>query len=364
MNRIRQRPLLLFVLLGLGLSLGASSSRGSEEQLPAGVLIRVGASGKPEVVPVGWPLSPELLAGEGFVVWADQGRESWRALPFEAPARQAPSTLAMASRFGGPAQSGPGGAGEAWATPTLQLDQLIGQVVFRGDGFLTPAHAGYHLDPKITIRRQPREEQPAYPKTTLRLDRGGRLLVRIPIEEDQARVAWPEIPDLPADLEEGLPPGEYTLREEDGRASTTFTVEDVELREWVMEVPDELKRLLDGRRDPLYLQVTVGHLLGQVDENDRPRPYTADALDLLEGAPEESLTPHLQKLRADVLARLKKGPPAEPVSAVADPTGSPESTPRGSSSWSENGTRPSPNSTRPSWPAQPDPRPWRRFIGR
>ncbi|MFH1265568.1 MAG: CHAT domain-containing protein, partial [Planctomycetota bacterium] len=57
------------------------------------------------------------------------------------------------------------------------------------------------------------------------------------------------------------------------------------------------------------------------DENDRPRPYTADALDLLDGVREESLTPYLKQLRADVLARLQEGRPAEPSSAVADPTG-------------------------------------------
>ena len=281
---------------------------GAEDQLPPAVLIRMGAAGRPEVVPVYQPQSPDVVGGKGLLIWADRGRESWQVVPPRTGASQTPDALDMVSRFAGPARGGAGATGDVWTMPSVQLDQLIGQVVLRGEGFLTPAPGGYHLEPEITIRRQPRRDQPSvgarpeYPETTLELKQGGEVLLRIPVKENQAKIAWSEIPELPARFQEGLPPGEYTLRAENGSESATFVVEDAQLRQWVMEVPDELEQLLGTRQDPLYLQVAASHLLAQVDENGNPRPCTADALDLLEGAPAESLTSYLRQLREDVLA--------------------------------------------------------------
>jgi len=195
---------------------------GAEDQLPPAVLIRMGAAGRPEVVPVYQPQSPDVVGGKGLLIWADRGRESWQVLPPRTGASQAPDALDMVSRFAGPARGGAGATGDVWTMPSVQLDQLIGQVVLRGEGFLTPAPGGYHLEPEITIRRQPRRDQPSvgarpeYPETTLELKQGGEVLLRIPVKENQAKIAWSEIPELPARFQEGLPPGEYTLRAENG----------------------------------------------------------------------------------------------------------------------------------------------------
>jgi CHAT domain-containing protein len=317
-----RRHFAVLIATGLVACLGLGLHTAVAQQLPPAALIRMGPAGKPEVVPSYWQQPPQFGPGGGLLIWTQWGRETWRVYPSSQSATRTPqgaSTLAMASRVGGPGWGSPGGTGPAANLLTVQLEQLIGQVVVRGEGFLTPGHGAYHLDPRITIRRQPGDGPQPYPATTLCLRQGGDVLVKIPVEEDQAKIAWSEIPRLPGRLQEGLPPGEYTLMEEDGSPSVTFFVEETAIRKWVMEIPDELAQWLDTREHPLYLQVAAGHLLAQRDEDDRPRPYAADALDLLEAAPPEILTPYLNELRGDVLARLEGEPSSEPpASALAD----------------------------------------------
>jgi len=325
MNGPRQH-LRILIVMGLVVCLGLSFDSALAQQLPAAVLIRMGRGEKPEVVPI-YGQQPQVGPGGGLLVWTERGQESWRVYPSTAsPTRtpQASNTLAMASRVGGPGWGTPGGTGPAANLLTVQLDQLIGQVVFRGEGFLTPSHGAYHLNPRITIRRKARDGDVKYPAATLQINEGGRLLVEIPVKPGQAKIAWSEIPELPDRFQAGLPPGEYTLLEEGGSRSTTFFIEDTAIRDWVMETPDELERLLGTREHRLYLQVAAGHFLAQVDEDDRPRPYAADALDVLETAPAESLTPYLNQLRDDVVARLEGGPSSQPDTSDDDATGIPQ----------------------------------------
>lgn len=322
MNGPRQH-LRICVVTGLVVCLGLALDSAFAQQLPPAVLIRMGQGNRPEVVPI-YGQQPQVGPGGGLLVWSDRGQESWRAYPSTASPTRTPqpaNTLTMASRVGDPGWGVPGGTGQAASLLTVQLDQLIGQVVFRGEGFLTPSHGAYHLDPRITIRRKPRDGDVKYPGATLQINQGANRLVEIPVKPGQAKIAWSEIPELPARLQAGLPPGEYTLLEQGGGRSTTFFVEETAIRDWVMETPDELERLLGTREHPLYLQVAAGHFLAQVDENDRPRPYAADALDLLEAAPAKSLTPYLGRLRDDVVARLEGGPSSPTDASDDDPTG-------------------------------------------
>jgi len=325
MNGPRQH-LRILIVTGLVVCLGLALDSAFAQQLPSAVLIRMGSDEKPEVVPI-YGQQPQVGPGGGLLVWNERGRESWRVYPSTAsPTRtpQASNTLAMGSRVGGPGWGTPGGTGPAANLLTVQLDQLIGQVVFRGEGFLTPSHDAYHLNPRITIRRQPRDGDVKYPAATLQIKQGGSLLVEIPVKPGQAKIAWSEIPELSDRFQAGLPPGEYTLLEEGGSRSTTFFVEDTAIRDWVMETPGELERLLGTREHRLYLQVAAGHFLAQVDEDDRPRPYAADALDVLEAAPAESLTPYLNQLRDDVVARLEGGQSSQPDTSDDDATGIPQ----------------------------------------
>ncbi len=334
MNGTRQRRrALIAAALAVCLALAChaaraqSTARQPAPQLPPAVLIRMGSAGVPEVIPTYWQNPPPLGDGGALLVWTQRGRETWQAYPATEPTSRTPQpagTLSMASRVGGPGWGNPGGTGQVAQLLTVEIDQLLSQVVFRGEGFLTPTHAGYHVNPKITIRRQPRDGDPPYPATTLQIEQGTRVVVQFPVKAGRAKIAWAEIPDLPDPLRDGLPPGEYTLSEEGGAASATFFIEPKAIADWVMETPDELDELLGSRDHPLYLQVAVDHLLAQVDEKDRPRPYAADALDLLEAAPPESLAPHLNEMRDDVLARLEGRPPRRQEAETNDPTGVPQ----------------------------------------
>ena len=324
MNGPRQY-LRILIATGLVACGGLAFDTAVAQQLPPAVLIRMGPGERPEVVP-DYGQQPQVGAGGGLLVWTERGRESWRVYPSTASATRTPqasNTLAMTSRVGDPGWGAPGGTGPAANLLTVQLDQLIGQVVFRGEGFLTPSHGAYHLNPRITIRRNARDGDVQYPAATLQIKQGGNLLVEIPVKPGQAKIAWSEIPELPDRLQEGLPSGEFTLLEKGGSRSTTFFVEETAIRDWVMETPGELEQLLGTREHPLYLQVAAGHVLAQLDENDHPRPYAADALDLLEAAPAESLTPYLKQFRDDVLARLEGGQSSEPDVADDDATGIP-----------------------------------------
>lgn len=270
---------------------------------PRGVLIRIAADGRPEVMPL-YRISRETSASPGMLIWSDGQRESWQVLPTRYRVDR-PLELALGSRSGPVSRGEASDAGGAASFPTVPLDQLVGQTVVRGAGFLTPPHGGYCLDPRLTIRRQPDGSAEAYPAATLVLKQGSRILARVAVREGQATITWPEIAGLPAEFSAGLPAGEYTLVTEDGRQSTTFFVEDPEIRDWVMELPAEMEQLLGGRADPLWLEVAVGHLLGQTDERGRPRPYPGDALDLIEQAPATVITPHLSDVRIRLLARLE-----------------------------------------------------------
>ena len=103
-----------------------------------------------------------------------------------------------------------------------------------------------------------------------------------PVPGGQETVPWGDVSGLPKG---GLPPGTYGVELELSRSS--FTVERPARRAEVLERPAELERLLGGRAHPLYLQVTVEHLLAQKDQRGDPRPYLADALDVLDALQKE-----------------------------------------------------------------------------
>ncbi|MCL4193123.1 MAG: hypothetical protein KJZ87_15410, partial [Thermoguttaceae bacterium] len=191
-------------------------------------------------------ISRETSASQGMLIWSDGQRESWQVLPSRYRVDR-PRELALGSRSGPVSRGEASDAGGAASFPTVPLDQLVGQTVVRGAGFLTPPHGGYCLDPRLTIRRQSGGSAQAYPAATILLKQGGRVLARVAMREGQATITWPEIAGLPADLSAGLPAGEYTLVTEDGRQSTNFFVEDPEIRDWVMELPAEMEQLLGGR---------------------------------------------------------------------------------------------------------------------
>jgi hypothetical protein len=186
----------------------------------------------------------------------------------------------------------------------------------RAAAFLTPGDGQTLLQPYPTFRRLPRAKGSPFPPAAAVLTRAGRTILRIPFRNGQERVALADLPELPADLKEGLPPGAYCLQME-GEAAITFVVAEPGRRAAVMKPVDELAGMLENRTDPLFLQVAAEHLLAQRDDKDNPRPYLADALDVLESVPAERLPPYLRELHQRLLSRLGLRPGTRNARALA-----------------------------------------------
>ena len=284
------------------------------------ILIRLGQEGELEVLPVDRQHLPQSRAGQGLLVYSEQGRQRWHVLATGGPSHQTAQSERLASRFVAISRGEDATLGDSLAMATIQLDQLLGRTVFRGSGLLTPTHGGHHLDPRITIRRRPENDAPKYPAADWLLRQGPKTLLTIRFREGQSAIRWSELPDIPKAHERGLAPGEYTLRAKEGGQSTTFIVDDPELRDWVLMRSEELARLLGSRDNHLCLQVAVEELLFAAIDGQSP-PYLADALDLLESAGVERLTPHLRRVHRDLLDRLAGNQTASDDDA--DPTGIP-----------------------------------------
>lgn len=274
--------------------------------LPPAVLIRSVEGGVPQVVSVYNRYSPEVAAARGILVYADRGQDAWQVLPAQGRTARAADAVNMVSRFAGRAESAVATSPEVILPATVQLEQLLGQAIVRGASFLTPPAGAYLLNPKITIRRRAALGGAKSPPQSVEIRRGDRVVVRFDLAEGQDRLAWNDIPNLPETFRQGLPPGEYTIRAAKSNESSAFTIEPFEVRRWVMELAEELAGLLGDRAGPLYLQVAAVHLLSQTDESGRPRPYAADALDLLESVPGEKLTRYLASLRERTCAQLER----------------------------------------------------------
>ena len=260
-------------------------------------------------------------ASQGLVIWSTGATEGWQYIspgsswskPRFVDNRRSAQGLLQSTR-GEDADSGISPSGQT----TVQLDQLLGQVVVRGKTFLTP-HNGCILHGRITVRRAPQSTSPEFPPVVALLRQGNTELARISFEEDQWEVTYDQIP-LQKELPDGLPPGEYTLRMEDGSESSAFTVEDTEWCADVMALPNRFADLLGSRTDPLYLQIAVECLLDQVDKNGTPLPYLSDTLDVLESVPQQQLTAHLARVKEALLKRLSGGKD-QPATPPADATG-------------------------------------------
>lgn len=198
--------------------------------------------------------------------------------------------------------------GQALAGPagglTQSLDQIFGQLVIRGEGFLTPRHAGRHLQGKITIRRQPEPNGVAFPQAKVSIIRAGQSILDVPFAEGVATLAWSELENLPQPFLYGLPPGEYSIRYADGSGNTGFRIDDSETREWVLARANILAEWLGTANHPLVYQVMVEEMLHARDETDQPSPYLADALDFIEGIAEADRSAYLREQHANILERL------------------------------------------------------------
>lgn len=275
---------------------------------PRALLIRQDSERGVEIVDVPWPPSQALLKSRGLLIWTGGGGEQWVALPAnQLPVARIPEHDRFLPLAAATSRGSAGDGSTITATATLQLDQLVGQLVIRGAGFVTPIAGQSDLDGRLTIRRKPREkaEQP-FPADSLRFLRNGRELFVVRIPAGAQQLTWSQLAGLPQPFRHGLPEGEYTLQAVAGGESASFRVESAEIRNWVDEPLNRLRPLL-AESDPLYAQVAVEHLLNQKDERGRPAPYLSDALDWIESVPHDKTTPHLQTLRRQLLERIAGG---------------------------------------------------------
>lgn len=303
-NTTRTLVALLWSLMACGVAQAA-------ERMPSAMLIRVGPGTWPEVVSIYSPVSATHASSDrGLLVWTDRGRDSYRFLDSAGAAAGVMNRLSTSARVSDAPRQSAGPIGSFVSLSTVQLEQIVTPGIVRGGGFLTPCNSGYHLDPRITIRRRPSSNGPAFPAVDIELRQGATVLHQFHMRAGQRKITWSEIENLPLPLTDGLPPGQYTLRTTQGDVSTTFFVEEPEIADWVMETPGGLAALLGTVDSPLCVQVTCTHLVAQLDENGRPRPYLADALDLLEEVPSRVITPFLDDFRCEVIARLQGAAPA------------------------------------------------------
>ena len=263
---------------------------------PTGVLLRLDADGKLEVVELTAEEVEKSPPRKGLFIWPEgEQAERWEAVapgwrrPPPPPLLAAPDLVADHTRGGG-------GTGGVEATQlTVQLEQINPEPTTRAVTLMTPADGGKLLSPKPVFRRLPeRKENPLYPaeKIAILSKTGRKTVMTVHFAAGQKEVAFADIVDRPKD---GLPPGDYLAD------AGSFTVVEKKERDKVLLASDQLAALLKGRTDPLYLQFTLERLLKDKDKTY----YLSDAIDLLDSVPEKELSEALRVQRANLLRCLE-----------------------------------------------------------
>lgn len=194
--------------------------------------------------------------------------------------------------------------GQSVAMSIVSLDQLASGELVRDTvdgGFLTPVDQGVQLSSQVTLRRHPRKSEPRFPEETVTLTFGTSKF-EFTFPEGAARIAWEEIPNRPQSLQPGLPAGRSLLHMKKSGSESVFQVlgenDAPELRARMKAITSSP---LATRAPELAKQILVQLLLQSSDAEGRPVSYFADALDLLEQEPH---SPYLDRMKADLLARL------------------------------------------------------------
>lgn len=310
------RDILCFILAIATLGPGPQWAEAAE---PA-VLLRFDDQQELEIASVSLDDRSQLDDRSGLLIWTERNIDRWKFLNDQSNLSAAGieedghfDPQLTAARRGDLA-----GGGGAAALGTTLLDQLVGQTVIRGEGFITPTHGGHHLSGAISIRRRKERGDTPFPPDTVTVFRSDRRLFDVTFPEGRQTIRWSEMTSVPESLSDGLEPGTYTLRFASGGSNTTFTVEDPDERDFVMQIPDALSELLGERDSALYFAVTAEHLLAMTDADGNSQPYLADVLDLAERLTEEQRGPYHRSLYSDLMSRLSGKQPSE---EVADPTG-------------------------------------------
>ena len=226
----------------------------------------------------------------GLLVWRPgSGKERWTILKAGGSWPDGSESEAESSLSGNVRSDdlrGVGGLSEAATMlATIQLEPLEGSTLIRGSGFVTPLDGAQILSTRPTIRRS--AEKGLLPARDAVLARGGseEIVLRIPFAEGQISVALSDIKKWPPGFENGLPPGQYSIRFDKGLERNEFTVLDADQSRAQQAPVESMFRTIGGRTDPLAMQFAVEHLLSVREVDNRPT-FLGDALDLVESLPE------------------------------------------------------------------------------
>lgn len=271
-----------------------------------GMLIRVSDRNEILVVPVQIAGLNDELRHPGLLVWSEKGKDRWQILPtdrLELASDVASSFVALVSHNSrGESSITP----SAMLPPTTQLVQLVGQVVLRGSGFITPPDKALILDGRITIRRRAGDDksQP-FPPDQLNITKNNKVILRLSLDDGEQTLRWSGIGGLPEAFVEGLPPGEYNMRAAKAGTDTSFRIATADARMEIMASSELAKKMFGKVDDAVSLQIAVETLLGH-QELQTPQPLLVDAFDLLDRTDGTELpTRHLRSVHADIHNRLE-----------------------------------------------------------
>jgi len=298
------------VAWSLGLVLGASAALSAEPGSgTAPLLLTVSNDGELQVLPIRLSNPPTDRTPAGILIWKSlSGREGWTVLrageewPSTTEPTQTYASFAAASRTRDSGALGGLPAGTSLVT-TIQLPPLEGSPVIRRGAFLTPRDQAELISTRPTVRR-PAERGQFPARTAVLLKGNSRVpLLTISFAEGADRVSLASITDWPADCPDGLPPGQYTLRMEDGLASHRFTVLTPSERQQILGPILALEKWTSAD-DPVAVQFAAESLLTLQTDEGEPR-FLGDVLDRLESVPAAARTPALDRLRGSVQAWLE-----------------------------------------------------------
>ena len=237
----------------------------------------------------------------GLLIWKpDTGPERWTVLkaggiwPDDTDVEDALNLMAI-SRSSDP-QRGSGFSASLSLAATIQLEPLDGTTLIRGAAFITPQNGAEILSSRPTIRRS--DEKGELPERMAMISRANadEVLLKVRFPKGQMQVALSEWTEWPEALKEGLPPGQYILRMDQGLEQNRFTILDAEQRKQHWSPIDSMIALTGDKNAPLTLQYGIEHLLSFRTDNDQPA-FLGDALDFVEAAKSDSLTPPLKRHR-------------------------------------------------------------------
>lgn len=252
------------------------------------------------------------LTKTGLLVWGENEQDRWQLLPSDYIESLPDKSSTLVNLTRNSRQSNSVFMPPATLPPTTQLTQLVGQMVMRGNSFITPVENGLVIDGRITIRRRPNSRAGTpYPEVQIEIIRDGLPFLKLSLDDGEHTLRWSNIDGLPETLTNGLSPGSYTIRAIDGSYSSNFRVATKQYRDKVMKIPDEILRISQVNDDPIWLQVAVETLLSNQDATSL-NPLYSDALDLLDRGDGLALkSTHLRTVYDELKNRLFGDDPQE-----------------------------------------------------